>query len=1185
TQSIEFMLGVLYRLDHLCQRQSGARSADYVTQSLDNLSVVSLPDESVWNLADYKSLAHHPRWVTEQLLGTTLFLLWASTADSCNACQIDANEGSSVSHGEGALLELDRQSQAQVFRIVWQLCQTPVHRHSSSVESIDCASALSDMSSSGNSAVSLVSKALVTTAVRWLISGEYSNSSFQDSLRVDRHHLASTAGQWLALAVQWVLPTDISHAAAVKQHAQFLADLRTGLARAALDSQGHGRLRDIQARLVQCGILEDLLSSIQLAATIDLSNSSSNNSPFSSFVDDQNSVYHSPGHELGVLAGELLRMLAFVVYDSPEHAAKLADIGGHRTVSACLARISASSAAAGGPISDGVLALLSGLAGPADSRAMSALRVEYKWIPTMSALFSSLGLSERIATLRFIAQWCESSSHACWHWSQSTIPRQSIELLQSLLCELSKSDMDQPQRYSYVTAYVKSLGRMLTAAMSVSMCVSDLKLVFRTLVSGPGDPEGVGVSLNAAETRDHVLSVRQMLAAVLTRCARHEANASYFSFGGRAAALHASHFCRISERGFTFATWVRPDDALTCSAQQHFFAAQLCGGGWSLPGTQPSSPSRPTSVLPCALGGESETRQTFRSILYLSASRSNALEVLYSSAQRGLEIRVTVSGATHVIKCADGLVSPRQWHSLAVSYAPAKRGWSPFGSSNIHIYLSGTLSYKGSVPFIDHSAYRACYIGGSPTVSADTRPASASSAASVTLAFAGRMSNVRMFDGPLRASEVEMLHHLGPMLATQVRKSQASDPALLAALLSQAHGSPAPVSLSESVVEDVAGALRSGDLSSRLIVCLDPSATRGSVCLDLSPIGICQNIVRENLRYGKEMPAAAAQSSGVISLGPPGEPTGTCDGAEARQRLETAAQPWLVVGDVEPVSTLTIHQALHLLGGIEATLVLFYNLSWVGSATPPTREGPLGSEESAFDQRSLDRAPLPSLFYWLRDLVRGDPRHLSRIRALNLVPLIAHILERLPHKLDGYITMAAFRAVQAFQVALDKQGGLLPAAYAETSQFWSQVQGDLLLNIKIWRKADSTTQYSYLKEVHRILCAGRRGDERGKRTNASSGICESAAAGDGAIGVRWILYALFNFYPYDSSQHLAHQQPQRSRATAHRPQSARTSVLISEASACGGPGPAGSASPSPAIASDCASLGNESLVAGSDDGY
>ncbi|KAJ2809927.1 hypothetical protein FBU31_008098, partial [Coemansia sp. 'formosensis'] len=193
---------------------------------------------------------------------------------------------------------------------------------------------------------------------------------------------------------------------------------------------------------------------------------------------------------------------------------------------------------------------------------------------------------------------------------------------------------------------------------------------------------------------------------------------------------------------------------------------------------------------------------------------------------------------------------------------------------------------------------------------------------------------------------------------------------------------------------------------------------------------------------------------------------GTWGGAEARQRLETAAQPWQIVGDVELVSTLTIHQALHLLGGIESTLVLFYNLDWVGPAMPPAKEGPLGSDESAFDQRSLDRAPLPSLLYWLRDLIRGDSRHLARLRTLNLVSLIAHILERLPRESDGYITMAVLRAVQAFQNALDEQGGLLPAAYAETSQFWNQVQRDLLLNFKIWRKADSATQHLYLKEVH-----------------------------------------------------------------------------------------------------------------------
>ncbi|KAJ1906483.1 hypothetical protein LPJ71_004282, partial [Coemansia sp. S17] len=1077
-----------------------------------------------------------------------------------------------------------------MFRIIWQLCHSPVRIHPSSINAIDCVSAISDMASSGNPAVSLVSKALVTTAIRWLLSSEFGNSTGQDGLGVDRHQLASATEQWLTLAMRWVLPTDISHTTAVKQHAQFLADLRTSLARAAFESQGHGHLRSIQARLVQCGILEDLLSSIQLAATIDMSRSPSVNSPFSSFAGDQASIGHSPGYELGVLVRESLRLLAFVVYDSPEHVVMLAKLGGYRTVSSCLLRISANAAAASAPIADGVLVLLSGLSSPADSRTLSALRVEHRWIPTMSALYPCLDLSERIAVLRYVAQWSESSSHACWHWSQSTLPRQAIELLQSLLCELSNAEMEKLQRHACVSAYVKSLGRMLTAVMSVSMSVPDLKLIFRTLVSGPGDSESADITLSPAEICEYVLLVRQMLAMVLTRCARHKASGSYFIFGGRPAALYAPYFRRIPERGFAFATWIRPDDAQTRSAQQHFLAAQLCGGGWSLPSTQPASPDRPTNTSPCVPGGEYEVGQALQTVLHLSAAHSNALAVLYNSTQRGLEIRLTVSGANHVIKCADGLVAPRQWHSLVVNYAPAKRGWSPFGSSNFHVYVNSTLAYKGSVPFIEHSAYRACHIGGSPVAGAD--PSSASHGRRSTSmdprsyidqAFFGHIANVRMFDGALRAGEVEVLHHLGPMLATQFRKSQASDPALSTTSLSQAHGVPAAASYSASIVEDVAGVFRNGDLSSRLILCLDPSARRGDACLDLSPIGICQSIVRENLRYSKEMPGVAAKSSGAISLGPPNEPMDTWDGIEARHRLETTAQPWQIIGDVELVSTLTIHQALHLLGGIESTLVLFYNLEWVGSAMPPPREGPLGSEESAFDQRSLDRAPLPSLLYWLRDLVRGDPRHLARLRTLNLVPLIAHILERLPRESDGYITMAALRAAQALQSVLDEQGGLLPAAYAETSQFWSQVQRDLLLNFKIWRKADSATQFLYLKEVHRILCAGRRGDERGKRTNTLSGICESVA-GEGAIGVRWILYALFNFYPYDSSQHLSRQQPpQRSRQT-HRPSSTRTSVLISEASAYG-PGPIGSTSPSPAIASDCASIGNESIVAVSDDGY
>ncbi|KAJ2824674.1 hypothetical protein GGI24_003350, partial [Coemansia furcata] len=945
TQSTEYILGALYSLERMGGLRNRTRAIDYISQSLGNLSVVSLPDESVWNLADSGSLAHRPRLVAEQLLNTTLFLLLASTAESCSACHVDADEATNVLHGDYSSLEFGKESQALVMRIIWQLCRTTVRSHPSSIDTIDCVSALSDMASSGNPAVSLVSKTLVTTAIRWLLSSEFGNSTGQGDMGVDRHLLALATEQWLALAISWVLPNDISHTADIKQHAQFLACLRVSLARAAFESQGQVFFWSIQARLVKCGILEDLLSSIQLAATIDFSHSASVNSLNSSLGDDQTSVNNSPGYDLGVLVGESLRLLAFVLYDSPEHADMLVAIGGYNTVNSCLLRISANVTAASAPISDGVLVLLSGVPGLTDSRAMGALRVEHRWIPTMTSLYPRLDMSKRIAILRFVAQWSESSSHACWHWSQSTLPRESIELLQSLLCEMSNVGMDKSQRLSCVSAYVKTLGRMLTVVMSVSMSVPDLKLIFRTLVSGPGDSESADISLSLAEIRVYVLLVRQMLAMVLTRSAQHEASGSYFSFGGRPAALYAPYFRRIPERGFTFTTWIRPDSAQTCSTHQHFLEAQRCGGGWSLPNTQPASPDRPANSSPCMPSGGYKIGQTFKTILHLVAARSNALAVLYDTAQRGLEIQLTVNGAKQVIKCADGLVASRSWHSLAVSYVPVKRGWSPFGSSNIHVYVNSTLVYKGAVPFIEHSAYRACYIGGSPVVSADAsstshdrQSASKSIGPYIDQVFSGRISNVRMFDGALRASEIEVLHHLGPMLATQFRKSQASDPTLFTSSLNQTHGGPAAASYSESIAEDVAGVFRNGDLSSRLIVCLEPSARRGAACLDLSPIGICQNIVRENLRYGKEMPVLAAQNSGAISLGLPNEHMGTWGGAEARQRLETAAQPWQIVGDVELVSTLTIHQALHLLGGIESTLVLFYNLDWVGPAMPPARE-------------------------------------------------------------------------------------------------------------------------------------------------------------------------------------------------------------------------------------------------------
>ncbi|KAJ1998366.1 hypothetical protein GGI04_005032, partial [Coemansia thaxteri] len=382
----------------------------------------------------------------------------------------------------------------------------------------------------------------------------------------------------------------------------------------------------------------------------------------------------------------------------------------------------------------------------------------------------------------------------------------------------------------------------------------------------------------------------------------------------------------------------------------------------------------------------------------------------------------------------------------------------------------------------------------------------------------------------------------------------------------------------------MADAFRSNDLASRMTVCLDPSACRGAVCLDLSPIGICQSIVRENLYHSARMLTAAESSDGgVVSLRPPSAPIVACDTVDAKARLDAAAQPWRIVGDIESVNSLTIHRAMYLLGGIECTMVLFYHLDWVGSALPPAKKGPLGSDESVFDPRSLDCAPLPSLLYLLRDLVRGDPRHLAHIRSLNLVALVAHVLEQLPRESDCHLTVALLRAMQALQCALDEQGGLSPATYPETSQLWSQVQRDLLLNLRIWRKADLSTQFAYLKEAHRILCAGRHGGERQKRNNASSGVCESAA-GDDAIGVRWILYALFNFYPYDSSQHLAQQRLPQQPRSARRPLSVRTSVLTREASAYA-EGFGGMAGLPTASTSDSASAFSEGFATGSDDGY
>ncbi|KAJ2516070.1 hypothetical protein H4217_004813, partial [Coemansia sp. RSA 1939] len=79
-----------------------------------------------------------------------------------------------------------------------------------------------------------------------------------------------------------------------------------------------------------------------------------------------------------------------------------------------------------------------------------------------------------------------------------------------------------------------------------------------------------------------------------------------------------------------------------------------------------------------------------------------------------------------------------------------------------------------------------------------------------------------------------------------------------------------------------------------------------------------------------------------------------------------------------------------------------------------------------------------------------------------------------------------------------------------------------------------------------LRCAEReRIEVQGKRSNASAGVCGSSAGG-GAIGIRWLLYALFNFYPYDSSQHIfSQQQYSKSRSGSMAAQSPPSNTSIS----------------------------------------
>ncbi|KAJ2726135.1 hypothetical protein GGI07_000774 [Coemansia sp. Benny D115] len=1100
TQSVVFLIESLYRLGNSIDGQEALRlsaSTELVTQSIGNLSVVSLPEESVWNIAENKPATSQPQWA-RCLADMTMYLLHMSLADSVSA-QSTSTETSLVSvHGT-------EDANSGPLSIVWQICNSSIEgstEHGSD-EVVSCQSALSSLAKSGDLLIAQFSKLLSISVMRWLIltalgsSVVVADTSYADT--ADKVRM-SNAQDWSRTVVSWLVPGDLGSKAAIKQHFELLAHLRESLAKAVLALGLPGSYKAVRAFLMQGNnTMGDLLGLVQLAATLDPVQIAQSASLFSSFTEIHNSPLAAAAGAkttttdgdgslnfdsyLGQLVGEALMLVAFLIHGSSIHTRSFAQISGYSTVHTCIVRIAQHILVSREPIVRGILSLLSGSMDPANCRALGMLKIDQNWIPTLTAVLPRLSLAERIPALRFIASWCEASSRAQWYWSQSTLVRQCVERLHLLLSELSSSSPKRQSRHSLAISYTKCLGRMLVAITKMAISAPDLKLLIRTLVSGPGVLSEASALIGTDECSEYTAIVRQMLSLVLLRCARSTEGGNYFSFDGRLALIRSSHFYRVPERGLTFTAWVYPDKILARNDHQHLLAKQSFTALASLAGSGATSRQRSANALSMLLHGDGDLRPTVGTILYLEAAAHNGFAVSHDYATQGIDIQVTANGTCHSVHCGDGTMSPGRWHSVAICYTPPKRGWSPFGSSNMYVYIDGVLVHKCSIPFIDHTNYRASSIGGAPGSDSST--------------FSGRMAGIRMFDGPLRINEIEILHHLGPAHSSQLRKSQIYDPSISEAALHQVPGKAATASLSDSLGDDISGLFRSGDLSSRMIVCLDASYTDRNSCLDLSPIGICQAIVRENISDNNG--AALGAASGAIPLGIVNQEQGTSENSKSKARLKEASQPWSILGDVLPVTATTIHRAIFALGGLEVSLVLLQNLGWIGPASPPTKEGPLGSEESAFDQRTLDFAPLPSYFYWLRDLVRGNPWHLPRIFSFNLVGLVARTLQLQLREPGAHLTMAALRAIQAFQVALDEQGGLLPSSYAGTSQLWSQVQRELVLNFKIWRRADVATQSLYLKEVHRILCVGRRGDRAKKRCNASSGVCGPGAGSSSGV--------------------------------------------------------------------------------------
>ncbi|KAJ2449986.1 hypothetical protein EV183_004577 [Coemansia sp. RSA 2336] len=865
---------------------------------------------------------------------------------------------------------------------------------------LKCMHILHELAADTSFAVSELAIDVATKTLCWLLScAEASATAGPDAALV-----------WSQYVTKWITDTPSSRCA------YFLKRYRECLVDAALAAGAE----KIHTLIVESGAIESLLELTQKITLLDLCFDKGFEPPSDNGNNDSESD-GSSGNELpGTILGETLKLLALLIHGSSRFTSRFSDANGYGKVHAAIVKHSAGACAA--DMAQGVLALLSGSTDPENCCCWKSLAIDRNWLRTLAALYSGMPLSECTAVLRFIVLWCENCRQARWWWSQSTIVRQSIERLYQGDCKCAAE-------------YIHYLGRLVASVMSMSTCASDVKLLLRALVSGLGE--------ETAEAAKCTLVMRQTLSQAFVRCAQKESGSSYFVMDH--AALHAPYFRHIPEHGFTFSLWIWPE---LLSFEQQLPVEQR---GLSLAAISNAQQSAAIS---------SHLAKDRGMVLNLRTASEDEIGIAYNYSTECIELRIKADGLS--ISCSDKLVCANRWHSVMLCYAPSKRGWSPFGSSNVRLYIDGAQAYKGAIPYIDCTAYRTCTLGR----------------------MQGRLASVRMFDGLLRSGEIELLHHLGPRHTSQLRKQQLLDPSVRWSTLMQLPNAPLSSSLSPSITKDISELFSSGTLSSRLLLSLDANATTETSCLDLSPIGICQTVVRENMRFDEQTPSSSYTSE-----------------ASNRTRMAEAAQPWQIHGDLLAINTTTIHQLLPCVGGVEAMFMFLLHLDWI--YPDPVDE--------------CDKS-LELFFYFLRNLLRGNPQLLANIKAQ--IVWISRVIQCLPD-LSSQLTMDVLRAIQSFQTALDIQGGNLPSVSAETSLLWGQVHRELVLNFSIWRQASMECQLQYLKEVQRLLCDGQT--KQGKRSNAAAGISKQEGK------VRWILRVLFDFYPYDTSQH------HRTRSLSARP--------------------------------------------------